>query len=49
MLLTISYLLAILSAFVTGVLLQRKLDLVGRAQRGEQAALEEIKAKLNLK
>ena len=49
MLLGISYILAFVSAFVAGVLVQKKNDLVSRAQAGEQAALDAIKSKLNLK
>ena len=39
----------LLAAFAAGVLVEKKNGLVARAQRGEQAAIDAVKAKLNLK
>lgn len=49
MLPSILVVLAVIVAFLVGAGVQKKNDLVGRAQKGEQAALDAIKAKLNLK
>lgn len=44
----VSLILAV-AFFVVGTLAERKNGLIARAQKGEQAALDAIRAKLNLK